>query len=323
MIQRRRQLKMKLVAGNANPLLSNEIAEALGTEICDARVESFADGEVRVHIHETVRGADVFVLQPTCPPVNDNLMELLVMIDALRRASARKVVAVVPYYGYARQDRKHMGRVPITARLVANMLETAGADRVLTMDLHVGQIQGFFNIPVDNLRSDSIFSNYIRETEDNLENLVIVAPDTGATVRARLLAERLDAPLAVLEKRRSSDGSDVTHFNVIGDVEGKRAFLLDDIIASGKTLVKAAEIVLGRGGAIEASAFCTHGVFSGEAVEILDASPLKRVVVTNTITNQSALQSEKIEYVSVGGQLAKTIEQVFEDRSVSKLFPHY
>ena len=323
MIQRRRQLKMKLVAGNANPLLSNEIAEALGTEICDARVESFADGEVRVHIHETVRGADVFVLQPTCPPVNDNLMELLVMIDALRRASARKVVAVVPYYGYARQDRKHMGRVPITARLVANMLETAGADRVLTMDLHVGQIQGFFNIPVDNLRSDSIFSNYIRETEDNLENLVIVAPDTGATVRARLLAERLDAPLAVLEKRRSSDGSDVTHFNVIGDVEGKRAFLLDDIIASGRTLVKAAEIVLGRGGAIEASAFCTHGVFSGEAVEILDASPLKRVVVTNTITNQSALQSEKIEYVSVGGQLAKTIEQVFEDRSVSKLFPHY
>jgi len=313
---------LKLIAGNANPQLSEEISSELATEICDARVERFGDGEIRVHILETVRGADVFVLQPTCPPVNDNLMELLIIIDALRRASARRVVAVMPYYGYARQDRKHTGRVPISARLVANMIETAGADRVLTMDLHIGQIQGFFNIPVDNLRADFIFAEYMRSVVGDMEDVVIVAPDTGATGRARLLAESVDAPLAVLEKRRSLDSLDVKVFNVIGDVEGKRAVLVDDIVASGGTLVKAAEILL-ETGATEISAYCTHGVFSGNAVSVLEASPLKRVVVTNTITNQCALQSDKIDYVSVGGHLAKTIRQVFEDRSVSLLFPHY
>ena len=313
---------LKLIAGNANPQLSEEISSELATEICDARVERFGDGEIRVHILETVRGADVFVLQPTCPPVNDNLMELLIIIDALRRASARRVVAVMPYYGYARQDRKHTGRVPISARLVANMIETAGADRVLTMDLHIGQIQGFFNIPVDNLRADFIFAEYMRSVVGDMEDVVIVAPDTGATGRARLLAESVDAPLAVLEKRRSLDSLDVKVFNVIGDVEGKRAVLVDDIVASGGTLVKAAEILL-ETGATEISAYCTHGVFSGDAVSVLEASPLKRVVVTNTITNQCALQSDKIDYVSVGGHLAKTIRQVFEDRSVSLLFPHY
>ena len=314
--------QLKLIAGNANPELAEEISSELATEICNARVEQFGDGEIRVHIHETVRGADVFVLQPTCPPVNDNLMELLILIDALRRASARKVVAVMPYYGYARQDRKHTGRVPISARLVANMIETAGADRVLTMDLHVGQIQGFFNIPVDNLRADFIFAEYMRSVVGSMDDVVIVAPDTGATGRARLLAERVDAPLAVLEKRRSQDSLDIKVFNVIGDVAGKRAVLVDDIVASGRTLVKAAEILL-ETGVTEVSAYCTHGVFSGDAVSILEASPLKRVVVTNTITNQCALQSDKIDYVSVGGHLAKTIRQVFEDRSVSLLFPHY
>ena len=313
---------LKLIAGNANPQLAEEISSELATEICDARVERFEDGEIRVHIHETVRGADVFVLQPTCPPVNDNLMELLILIDALRRASARKVIAVMPYYGYGRQDRKHTGRVPISARLVANMIETAGADRVLTMDLHVGQIQGFFNIPVDNLRADFIFAEYIRSVVGSMDDVVIVAPDTGSTGRARLLAERLDAPLAVLEKRRSQDSLDIEVFNVIGDVAGRRALLVDDIVASGGTLVKAAEILL-ETGVTEVSAYCTHGVFSGDAVSILEASPLKRVVVTNTITNQCALQSDKINYVSVGGHLAKTIRQVFEDRSVSLLFPHY
>ncbi|MFC2106609.1 ribose-phosphate diphosphokinase [Candidatus Bipolaricaulota bacterium] len=313
---------LKLIAGNANPQLAEEISSELATEICEARVDQFGDGEIRVHILETVRGADVFVLQPTCPPVNDNLMELLILIDALRRASARRVVAVIPYYGYARQDRKHTGRVPISARLVANMIETAGADRVLTMDLHVGQIQGFFNIPVDNLRADFIFAEYMRSVVGNMDDVVIVAPDTGSTGRARLLAERLGTPLAVLEKRRSQDGLDIKVFNVIGDVAGKRALLVDDIVASGGTLVKAAEILL-ETGATEISAYCTHGVFSGDAVPILEASPLKRVVVTNTITNHCALQSDKIDYVSVGGHLAKTIRQVFEDRSVSLLFPHY
>jgi len=314
--------QLKLIAGNANPQLAEEISSELATEICDARVETFSDGEIRVRIHETVRGSDVFVLQSTCPPVNDNLMELLIIIDALRRASARKVIAVVPYYGYGRQDRKDIGRVPISARLVANLLETAGADRVLTMDLHVGQIQGFFNIPVDNLRSDFIFAEYMRSVVGDMEDVVIVAPDLGATGRARLLAEGVDAPLAVLEKRRSQDGLSVKVFNVIGDVVGKRAVLVDDMVASGGTLVKAAEIVL-ESGATEVSAYCTHGVFSGDAVSILEASPLKRIVVTNTISNHYALQSEKIDYVSVGGHLAKTIRQVFEDRSVSLLFPHY
>ena len=313
---------LKLVAGNANPQLAQEISSELATGICDACVETFGDGEIRVRIHETVRGADVFVLQPTCPPVNDNLMELLILIDALRRASARKVTAVIPYYGYGRQDRKDIGRVPISARLVANLLETAGADRVLTMDLHVGQIQGFFNIPVDNLRVDSIFADYMRRVIGNMADVVIVAPDTGAAGRARLLAERIDAPLAVLEKRRSQDGKSVKVFNVIGNVVGKRAVLVDDIVASGGTLVKAAEVLL-ESGANEVSAYCTHGVFSGDAVAILEASPLKRVVVTNTITHHCALQSDKIDYVSVGGHLAKTIRQVFEDRSVSLLFPHY
>ncbi|MBE0636080.1 ribose-phosphate pyrophosphokinase [Candidatus Bipolaricaulota bacterium] len=314
--------KLMLIAGNANPQLAKEISSELATGICDARVGTFGDGEVRVRIHETVRGADVFVLQSTCPPVNDNLMELLILIDALRRASARKVIAVVPYYGYGRQDRKDIGRVPISARLVANMIETAGADRVLTMDLHVGQIQGFFNIPVDNLRSDFIFAEHMRSVVGDMEDIVIVAPDVGATGRARLVAEGVDVPLAVLEKRRSQDGQSVKVFNVIGDVAGKRAVLIDDMVASGGTLVKAAEILL-ENGATEVSAYCTHGVFSGDAVSVLEASPLKRVVVTNTITNQCALQSDKIHYVSVGGHLAKTIRQVFEDRSVSLLFPHY
>jgi len=314
--------KLMLIAGNANPKLAAEISSGLETKICDARVEKFMDGEIRVRIKETVRGSDVFVIQPTCPPVNDNLMELLVLIDALRRASARRVTAVIPYYGYARQDRKHTGRVPISARLVANLIETAGADRVLTMDLHVGQIQGFFDIPVDNVGADFIFAEYMRSIVEDMNEVVIVAPDTGATGRARSLAERVDAPLAILEKRRSQDSLAVKVFNVIGDVEGKRAILVDDIVASGGTLVKAAEILLERG-ATAVSAYCTHGVFSGDAVSILEASPLKRVVVTNTITNQCALQSDKIEYVSVGGYLAKTIRQVFEERSVSLLFPHY
>lgn len=313
---------LKLIAGNANPELAQEISSELATEICHARVDTFRDGEIRVHIHETVRGADVFVIQPTCPPVNDTLMELLILIDALRRASARKVIAVVPYYGYARQDRKHTGRVPISARLVANMIETAGADRVLTMDLHVGQIQGFFNIPMDNLRADNIFAEHIHAAEGGLEDLVMVAPDTGAAGRARLLAERVNAPLSVLEKRRSTDSLVVEVLNVIGDVRGRRAILVDDIVASGSTLIRAAEALLAAG-ATEVSAYCTHGVFCGDAVTLLERSPLKRVVVTNTITHQCALQSKKIEVVSVGGHLAKTIRRVFEDRSVSQLFPHY
>jgi ribose-phosphate pyrophosphokinase len=314
--------ELKLISGNANPVLSREISAALGIELCDAAVDHFTDGEIRIRIRETVRGADVFVIQPTCPPVNDHLMELLLIIDAARRASARKVIVVMPYYGYARQDRKHTGRVPISARLVANLLETAGADRILTMDLHVGQIQGFFNIPVDNLRSDWIFADHIRAEVDGLENAVIVSPDAGGAVRARMVAEQIDLPLAILEKRRSHDGSVVDVMNVIGDVEGKVAILVDDILSSGGTLVKAAAR-LQEHGATEVRAYCTHGIFAGNALRTLAESPLKRVVVTNTIFREQAEKSGIVDYISVGEHLAKTIHRIFENKSVSHLFPHY
>ncbi len=314
--------ELKLLCGNANHPLTEEISYALGIDLCDAAVDRFSDGEVRVRIRETVRGADVFVIQPTCPPVNDHLMELLIIIDALRRASARKVIAVIPYYGYARQDRKHTGRVPITARLVANLLETAGADRVLTMDLHVGQIQGFFNIPVDNLQAAPIFANYYREHDADGGKTIIVSPDAGGAVRARLLAERLDLPIAILEKRRSADGSQVQVVNVIGDVSGKRAVLVDDIVSSGSTLVLAANALLEHG-ATEVHAYCTHGVFSGNALDALAQSPLKKVVVTNTISQEQAEKSDIVEYIPVGEHLAKTIRRIFENKSVSHLFPHY
>jgi len=314
--------ELMLLSGNANLQLANEISKALGIELCDVAVTRFADGEVRVRIRETVRGADVFVIQPTSPPVNENLMELLVMIDAIRRASARKIIAVVPYYGYARQDRKHTGRVPISARLVANLLETAGADRVLTMDIHAGQIQGFFNIPVDNLRTDWLFADHVKRTMGDLSDTTIVSPDAGGTVRARMVAEQLDLPLAILEKRRSHDGSEVQVMNVIGDVKGRRAILIDDILASGGTLIKAAGRLLDHG-ASEIFAYCTHGVLCGDALAQLPQSPLKRVVVTNTIFHQLAEENDVVEYIHVGEHLAKTIHRIFEYKSVSHLFPHY
>ncbi len=314
--------KLKLLSGRANLTLASEISDTLEIPLCDAAVDEFSDGEIRVRIRETVRGSDVFVIQPTCPPVNDALMELLVMIDAARRASARRITAVIPYYGYSRQDRKHTGRVPISARLVANLIETAGADRVLTMDLHAGQIQGFFNIPVDNLRSDWIFADHARQAFGNSGDSVIVSPDAGGAVRARQVAERLDLPLAILEKRRTSDGSDIEVMNVIGDVAGLRCVMVDDILSSAGTLIKGAQILIAHQ-ATEVSAYCTHGVFSGDALESLRGSPLKRVVVTNTIFVEAAERSDVVEYISVGEHLAKTIQCIYEYKSVSHLFPHY
>jgi ribose-phosphate pyrophosphokinase len=314
--------ELKLICGNANKALATEISNVLGIELCDTAVERFNDGEIRVRIRETVRGADVFVLQPTCPPVNDHLMELLIIIDALRRASARKVIAVVPYYGYARQDRKHTGRVPISARLVANLIEVAGADRLISLDLHAGQIEGFFNIPVDHLRSDPIFADYYREVEGVGGERVIIAPDVGGTARARRLAETVKLPLAVLEKRRTEDGTGIKEVHVIGEVEGKGAILVDDILASGQTLIQAAQAVLNEG-ATEVKAYCTHGIFAGSAIDDLERSPLKKVVVTNTITHEQAEKSELIDYIPVGEPLAKTIRRIFENKSVSHLFPQY
>ncbi len=314
--------ELKLICGNANRPLAEEISCALGIDLCTTVVDRFSDGEIQVLIKETVRGADVFVIQPTCPPVNEHLMELLIIIDALRRASARKVIAVIPYYGYARQDRKHTGRVPITARLVANMIETAGADRVLTIDLHAGQIQGFFNIPVDNLQADPIFVDHLQKTLAGSEETVIVSPDVGGTARARLLAERVNRPLAVLEKRRSTDGAEVKVMNVIGEVDGKRVIIVDDIIASGKTMIQATQTLIDHG-ATEVFAYCTHGIFSGNALAALNGSALKKVVTTNTICNEQAEENEVVEYIPVGEHLAKTIRRIFEDKSVSHLFPHY
>ncbi len=313
--------EIKLLAGNANRMLAEEIADHMGLHLCDATVSRFSDGEVEVHIKETVRGADLFIIQPTCPPTNDNLMELLILIDAVRRASAREIIAVIPYYGYGRQDRKDRGRAPITARLVANLLETAGVNRILTMDLHAGQIQGFFNVPVDNLRADPLFTRYFYENFNSSKDVVVVAPDLGATIRARMLAEQIDVPLAIIEKRRGAE-PEIDVVNIIGEVAGKQVIIVDDIIASGSTLVQAAAALSERK-ATDIYAFCTHGVFSGQAIEKINKSVLKKVVVTNTIFHKQAHDEEIIDYVSVGEHLAKTIERVFENQSVSHLFPHY
>jgi len=310
------QGELKLIAGNANPALAQEISEHLGIPLTAAEIGRFPDGEINIHIKETVRGADVCVIQPTCPPVNENLMELLLIIDALKRASAERITAVVPYYGYARQDRKHIGRVPISAKLVANMIVTAGADRVLTLDLPAGQIQGFFDIPVDNLRGDPILANYFRH--QNLENTVIVAPDVGAAKRARAVAERLELPLAIVEKSRVSP-TEVRALNIIGDVKGKRAVLVDDILATGGTVIEATNLLL-EFGVQEVSAAFIHGVFAGDAVRKLEASPLKKIVVTNTIPPPT---SPKIAVISVGALLAETIKRIHRQESVSEMFPHY
>lgn len=307
---------LKLIAGNANPALAREISKHLGIPLTEAEIGRFPDGEISIHIKETVRGADVCVIQPTCPPVNENLMELLLIIDALKRASAERITAVIPYYGYARQDRKHIGRVPISAKLVANMIVTAGADRVLTLDLPAGQIQGFFDIPVDNLRGDPILADYFQHQD--LENTVIVAPDVGAAKRARAVAERLELPLAIVEKSRISP-TEVRALNIIGNVKGKRAILIDDILATGGTVIEATNLLL-EFGAREVSAAFTHGVFAGDAVKKLEASPVKKIVVTNTIPPP---QSPKIAMISVGVLLAETIKRIHAQESVSEMFPHY
>jgi len=310
---------LKLIAGNSNPKLAEEISTWLGVPLCNAKVRRFPDGEINVHIKETVRGADVFVIQSTSPPVNEHLMELFLMMDALRRASARRITAVIPYYGYARQDRKHIGRVPISAKLVANLIETSGADRALTLDLPAGQIQGFFNIPVDNLRIDPIFAEHFAK-EGLADGAVIVAPDVGAAKRASAVAERLDLPYAIVEKTRLSEKTgEVEARTLIGDVEGKRAVIVDDIISTGGTVIAAVELLMERG-AREVYAAFSHGVFADDALKKIENSPVKGVIVTNSIPPP---QSPKITSISIGKLFAEIIERIHQDRSVSELFPHY
>ncbi len=308
-----------LIAGNANVPLASEIAEHLGVPLCDTRVRRFGDGEISVYIQETVRGKDVYVVQPTCPPVNDHLMELLLMMDALRRASAKQVTAVIPYFGYARQDRKHIGRVPISAKLVANMIRVAGANRVLTLDLHAGQIQGFFDIPVDNLRADPIYAKTFKAFKSD-PSVVVTAPDIGGVKRARLLAERLNLSLVIVEKRRQWEKEKTEVMTVIGQVEDKTVLIVDDIVSTGGTIGNATKALLANG-AREVMAVCTHGVFSEAALENLKQSPLKRLHVTNSIPglpNEAPL----VARIPVGALFAETIKRVSRGESVSELFPH-
>ena len=309
---------IKLFSGNANQALANRIAAALGSPMGHASVSKFSDGEINVDIQENVRGRDVFLIQPTCAPTNNNLMELLIMVDACKRASAGRITAVVPYYGYARQDRKAAPRVPITAKLVADLLTVAGVDRVLTMELHAGQIQGFFNIPVDNLFSSSHLCEHLHGNIPT-DNAVIVSPDAGGVERARAVAKRLKAGLAIVDKRRSGPNvAEVMH--LIGDVEGKNAILVDDMIDTAGTLTKAAQAVM-DGGACSVSAVATHAVLSGPAVERISASPLQKVVVTDTIPlSKAAEDSGKMHVVSVSPLFAEAIRAIHHHDSVSRLF---
>ena len=307
-----------LFTGNANPVLAQEIARHLGVEVGAASVGRFSDGEVTVEIRQNVRARDVFVVQPTCAPTNEHLMELLIMVDALKRASARRITAVIPYFGYARQDRRPRStRVPISAKVVANLLETVGVERVLTMDLHADQIQGFFDIPVDNIYASPVLLSDLKSK--NYKDLVVISPDVGGVVRARALAKQLGCDLAIIDKRRpTANVSEVMH--VIGEVESRNCVIMDDMIDTAGTLVKAAEVLKARG-AKSVYAYCTHPVFSGPAVDRIAASQIDEVVITNTIPMSDAAKAcSKIRQLSVAFLFAETIRRISDGESVTSLF---
>jgi len=307
-----------LFTGNANPALAQEMAKSLGVELGKAAVGRFSDGEVTVEIQQNVRARDVFVVQSTCAPTNENLMELLIMVDALKRASARRITAVIPYFGYARQDRRPRSmRVPISAKVVANLLETVGVERVLTMDLHADQIQGFFDIPVDNIYASPVLLSDLKSKA--YPDLVVVSPDVGGVVRARALAKQLGSDLAIIDKRRpKANVSEVMH--VIGDIDGRNCVIMDDMIDTAGTLVKAAEVLKDRG-AKKVFAYCTHPILSGPAIERIQNSHLDEVVVTNTIPLSAAAQGvKKIRQLSVAFLFAETIRRISDGESVTSLF---
>ena len=310
--------KIKIFSGNSNPDLAQSICDSLGVPLGTARVRRFSDGEVMVEIGENVRGRDVYVVQSTCAPTNDNLMELLVITDALKRASAATITAVIPYYGYARQDRKAAPRTPITAKLVADLITTAGVNRVVTIDLHAGQIQGFFNIPVDNLYAAPVILNYLKDRFSG-EQVVMVSPDAGGTERARAFAKRLEYSLAVIDKRRTGPNvAEVMH--LIGDVRDKIAVILDDMIDTAGTLTQAAK-ALKANGAKAVYACATHGVLSGPAIDRINASEIEEVVFTDTIPGGTReILTSKIKVLSVADLLAEAIRRIHEDESVSSLF---
>jgi ribose-phosphate pyrophosphokinase len=310
---------IKIFTGNSHPQLAKDIANVLGVDLGKSKVGKFSDGEISCDINETVRGADVFVVQPTNAPVNDNLMELLIMMDAFKRASAGRITAVIPYYGYARQDRKTKARDPITAKLVADLIATAGADRVLTMDLHAAQIQGYFNIPLDNLMGAPLLSNYFvgKGFKDN-DDVVVVSPDLGSVTRARKFADKLNAPIAIIDKRRPR-ANVCEIMNIIGDVKGKTAILVDDMIDTAGTIANAANALVDLG-AKEVYACCSHGVLSGPAIDRIRDCAIKELIMLNTINVTSDRMIDKIKTLSVAPIFAEAIKRVYEDLPISKLF---
>ncbi|MCK9430371.1 MAG: ribose-phosphate pyrophosphokinase [Candidatus Omnitrophica bacterium] len=309
--------KLAVFSGNANLPLANDICKELKVKLQDALVGRFSEGEIRVKINENVRGKDVFIIQPTCPPSNDNLMELLIMIDALRRASAKRITAVIPYFGYARQDRKDQPRVPITAKLVANLLTTAGSDRILTMDLHAGQIQGFFDIPVDHLFSVGVFVDYFSKM--NIKDLIAVSPDVGSIKMARAYAKRVSAGLAIIDKRRvSPEKAEAMH--IMGEVEGKNVIIIDDMIATGSSLIEAVG-ALKKAKAKAIYAAITHGILSGPAIERIDqCKGLEKLLISDSVPLSAEKQHEKIQVLSVASLLAEAIKRIHNEESVSCLF---
>lgn len=309
---------IKIFAGNSNIPLAEEIAAKIGLPLGASSVGCFSDGEIAISINEVVRGSDTFIVQSTCTPVNDNLVELLILIDALRRASAGRITAVIPYYGYARQDRKAKARDPISAKLVANLITTAGADRVLTMDLHATQIQGFFDIPVDHLMGGHVLAQYMLDKFETTEDVVVVSPDVGSVSRSRKFAQKLDAPLAIIDKRRPK-ANVCEIMNIIGDVRGKKAILVDDLIDTAGTIVSASNALMDIGAA-EIYACCTHGVLSGPAIERIKNSPIRELVTLNTIPVTKEKKIDKITVLSVADVFAEAIERIYGDISISTLF---
>lgn len=310
---------VKVFAGNSNKLLAENICKKLNLPLGDSVATAFSDGEISISINEPVRGSDVFIVQSTCSPVNNNLMELLIMIDAMRRASAGRITAVIPYFGYGRQDRKAKSRDPISAKLVANLITEAGADRVLTMDLHASQIQGFFDIPVDNMMGGPIFAKYYKKKfKDNHDDLIVVSPDVGSVARARKFSHKLDTGLAIVDKRREKANSSEV-MNIIGDVKGKSVVLLDDMVDTAGSLCGAAKALVTLGGAKEVFACATHGVLSGPALQRIEESPIKELVLLDTIPAPANL-SKKIKYLSVDSLFSEAITRIYEEVSISSLF---
>ncbi len=306
----------KIFAGNSTPKLAEEIAELMGKPLAKSKVATFSDGEISVNIQESVRGVDVFIIQSTCTPVNDNLMEVLIMVDAMKRASVGRINVVMPYYGYARQDRKAKARDPITSKLVADMLVAAGTDRVITMDLHAAQIQGYFDIPVDHLMGTPILVEYYKK--ENIDNIVIVSPDHGSANRARMMAEPLNAPIAIVDKRRPEPNMSEI-MNVIGDIEGKNCILVDDMIDTAGTICNAAEALIKLGGK-SVSVCATHPVLSGPAMERLEKANLKEIILTNTIPISEDRKLKNMKILSVAPLFAEAMNRIHNNESVSKLF---